>query len=90
MSTSLCDPCQIKTCDPCADGFNLSWLATLILWFIILLVLFYLIFFSLKPQWVLNPDDTVNTAKVLLGAVIAALILLIIIWLIKSCVEYSK
>ncbi len=83
MST-LCQPTT------CYEGFNLGWLSVLILYFIILLVLFYIIFFSLKPQWVLNPDDTVNTSKVLLASVLAAIIMLVIIWLIKSCVEYSK
>ena len=83
------NPCD----DPCKKGlsFNMGngwgWLAALILWFIVFTVLFWLIFYSLKPSFVLQPDtNQVDTAKVLLAAVIAALLLVIIIWLIKAVV----
>src|SRR5436853_437542 len=81
------DPCCVqKACDPC-DGYGWKWLGALILWFIIFTVLFWLIFYSLKPPFVLQSDSNqVDTAKVLLAAVIAALILVIIIWLIKVAV----
>lgn len=77
-----------KPCDPCAPaGYGWGWLGALILWFIIFTVLFWLIFYSLKPSFVLQADSNqVDTAKVLLAAVIAALILVIIIWLIKAAV----
>jgi cell division protein FtsX len=58
------------------------------LWFIIFTVLFWLIFFSLKPSFVLQTDSNqVDTAKVLLAAVIAALIVVAIIWLIKWAIS---
>lgn len=81
-------PCP-KPCDPCAStGYGWGWLGALILWFIIFTVLFWLIFYSLKPSFVLQSDSNqVDTAKVLLAAVIAALILVIIIWLIKAAVS---
>lgn len=79
-----------KPCDPCATsgyGYGWGWLGALILWFIIFTVLFWLIFYSLKPAFVLQQDSNqVDTSKVLLAAVIAALILVIIIWLIKVAV----
>jgi len=86
-NTDCKEPCE----DPCdkSEGFGMGWLGILILWFIIFTVLFWLIFFSLKPDWALNQDGTVNTGKVLLAAIVAAILLVIIIWLIKSCIEYS-
>jgi outer membrane biosynthesis protein TonB len=85
--------CPPKKCeDPCAPvtttGYGWGWLGALILWFIIFTVLFWLIFYSLKPSFVLQTDSNqVDTAKVLLAAVIAALILVIVIWLIKAAVS---
>ena len=82
----ICDPCEIKKdCDPCKSNYGWGWLGALILWFIIITVLFWLIYYSLKPSFVLQTDSNqVDTAKVLLAAVISALILVIIIWLIKA------
>jgi hypothetical protein len=85
------DPCK-KPCDPCAKGtemgYGWGWLGALILWFIIFTVLFWLIYYSLKPSFVLQTDSNqVDTGKVLLAAVISALILVIIIWLIKAAVS---
>lgn len=79
-----------KKCDdPCAkkSGSGWGWLGALILWFIIFTVLWWLIYYSLKPSFVLQTNSTqVDTAKVLLAAVISALILVIIIWLIKAAI----
>ena len=85
----------VKPCpDPCdnARGYGMNygwgWLGALILWFIIFTVLFWLIFYSLKPAFVLQRDSNqVDTSKVLLAAVIAALIMVVIIWLIKAAVS---
>lgn len=76
--------CQ-KPCDkPCEKDWGwLMWLAGVVIWYIILLVLFWLIFYSLKPSWVLvDGTSVVDTSKVLLAAAVAALLLLIIIGLI--------
>jgi hypothetical protein len=93
------DPCP-EVCpevDPCpkiskeckaSNVSGWSWLGALILWFIIFTVLFWLIFYSLKPSFVLQTDSNqVDTAKVLLSAVIAAIILVFIIWLIKAVIS---
>lgn len=82
------DPCK----DPCRRGYDMGygwgWLGALILWFIIFTVLFWLIYYSLKPSFVLQTDSNqVDTAKVLLAAVISALLLVILIWLIKAAVS---
>lgn len=65
-------------------GNGWGWAAALILFFVIFVVLFWLIFYSLKPSFVLNSQGNIDNAKVLLASVIAALILVIIIWIIKS------
>jgi len=88
--------CGKKYCDSnvpkphCRDwcganlGYNWGWLASLILWFIIFVVLWWLIFYSLKPYFVLeNDSNQVDPAKVLLAAVIASIILVVVLWLIK-------
>ena len=67
--------------------YGWGWLGALLLWFIVFIVLFWLIYYSLKPSFVLQTgSNQVDTAKVLLAAVISALILIIIIWLIKVAV----
>lgn len=69
-------------------GHGWGWLGALIMWLLIFIVFFWLVFFSLKPSWVLKSGtQEVDTAKVLLAAVIAAVILVIIIWLIKLAVS---
>lgn len=83
---SECNKCYEK---PQCNS-NWGWLGALILWFIIFTVLFWLIYYSLKPSFVLqNDSNQVDTAKVLLAAVISALILVIIIWLIKAALTLN-
>ncbi|MFK5970419.1 MAG: hypothetical protein QM487_09905, partial [Candidatus Marithrix sp.] len=84
------DPCEKPKEDPCGKvmGYKWGWLGALILWFIIFTVLFWLLLFSLKPTFVLkNYTKEVDTGKVLLSAVIAALILVIILWLVRLAVR---
>ena len=83
------DICNNPCMDPCAHtksvGSSWEWFGLFVLWFIALTVLFWLIFYSLKPPFVLQSDgNQVDTAKVLLAAVICAFILIVIIWLIKA------
>jgi len=85
-----CDPCAKPACDPCAKSQysnGWGWFGMLVLWFIIFTVLFWLIYYSLKPSFVIETGGTnVDTAKVLLAAVVSALILVLIIGLIKAAV----
>ena len=87
IERTQCDkPCAIKS--ECDKDYGWGWLGVLILWFIIFTVLFWLIFYSLKPGFVLQSDSNqVDTAKVLLASVIASLILVILIWLIRWAVK---
>lgn len=87
-----CVPEPVPCADPCASGYSfaMGWLGALILWFVIFTVLFWLIIYSLQPAWVLNNDGSVNAGKVLLVAVVIAILLIIVIWLIKACIDYSR
>jgi len=81
-------PSPLK-CDPCANTTSVNssweWFGLFVLWFIALTVLFWLIYYSLKPPFVLQSDgNQIDTAKVLLAAVISAFVLIVIIWLIKA------
>lgn len=83
-----CDKFVPECAPKCASnqtGYKWKWLGVLILWFILFTVLFWLIFYSLKPGFVMT-NGIVDTAKVFLAAVIAALILIIIVWLIKVAI----
>lgn len=84
-----CEPVCEQPCDQ-KSGYSFGWLGYLLLWFIIFTVLFWLIFYSLRPAWTLNADGSVNTGKVLLASVISSILLVIVIWLIKSCIECSR
>jgi hypothetical protein len=82
-----CAPKKAHCDDPC-KGYDWSWLGYIVLWFIAFTVIFYLIFYSLKPGFVLQSGtNQVDTAKVLLAAIIAAILLIIIVWLIKFAVQ---
>ena len=84
------DNCNQKICpNPCAHVATVAssweWFGLFVLWFIALTVLFWLIFYSLKPPFVLQDDgNQIDTAKVLLAAVISAFVLIVLIWLIKA------
>jgi hypothetical protein len=86
-----CDPCDPCSTTPAYGAWGWGWLGSIILWGIIFTVLFWLIFYSLKPPFVLQTDSNqVDTAKVLLAAVIAAIILVAIILLIKFLINRSR
>lgn len=82
---SSCRPACARAYDV---GYGWGWLGALVLWFVVFTVLFWLIYYSLKPSFVLQSNSNqVDTAKVLLSAVISSLILVILIWLIKAAVS---
>lgn len=77
--------CELKCDDPCNSGWGWESFGIFVLSFIVLIVLFWIVFYSLKPPFVLQSDSNqVDTAKVLLAAVISAFVLVILIWLIKA------
>ena len=79
-------PCESK----CGDIYGWGWLGALFLWFVILMVFFWLIFYSLKPSFVLqNDSNQVDTGKVLLASILSAIILIAIIWLIKYAITHT-
>ena len=83
---------ETKTTEIIHEAINNSsegwtWLGTLVLWFIIFTVLFWLIYYSLKPNFVLQKQTTqIDTGKVLLAAIVSSIILVIIVWLIKIAI----
>lgn len=91
-TTTTCQTVPVTTCTTtvptagCGTGLyggGYRWAGMLLLWFIVFVVLFWLIFYSLKPGFISRKDnDEIDTGKVLLAAILAALILIIIIWLI--------
>lgn len=86
-----CEPRVTQLANYGYNPWGWGWLGSIILWSIIFTVLFWLIFYSLKPAFVLQTDSNqVDTAKVLLAAVIAALILVAAIILIKFLINRSR
>lgn len=89
-----CCPLPVDPCCPSATtnswyGYGWNLLGALILWFIIFTVLFWLIYFSLKPSFVMDDDSNeVDTGKVLLASVISSIILVILVWIIKGLITY--
>ena len=64
---------------------NWGWLGALIMWLIIFIVLFWLVFYSLTPSFVIsNETGQVDTSIVLLAAIGSGLILVLFIWIIKA------
>lgn len=62
-------------------------LGAAIFWFIIIAVVAYLILFSTNPNFVRKGDGSgaADPGKVLLASIVIALIIVVILWLIKSC-----
>jgi hypothetical protein len=63
----------------------------LLIWFIVLALIFWALLYWLNPAAVQrvgldgNPTGTVDVTKALLGAVIIALIIVLVMWLFKAC-----
>lgn len=83
----ITDTINVNTGSRQKSLYSWTWLGAILLWFVIFTVLFWLIYYSLKPAFVLqNDSNQIDTAKVLLASVISALILVIIIWLIRMAI----
>lgn len=64
-----------------------SGVGALIVWFVIIFIITWLILYGVKPDIVMNKDtNQVDIGKLILSAVVISLIIIIIIWLIKSFV----
>ncbi len=85
-----CEKPVLSSCDKdkCKSiGYGWGRIATIVLWFIIITILFWLIFYSLKPTFVLeNGSNQVDTSKVLLAAIIATIIVMVLIWVIELAI----
>jgi len=68
------------------DAFSTSWgwIGSLIIYFVIFVIIFYLVYLSLAPPFVLDSNtNEVDNAKVLLSSVISSLIIIVVVWLIR-------
>jgi len=87
------DPCKPKCVDACGNPVVASpwgawsW-ASLILWFIVFTILFWLGLYALRPVGLQNADGTVNVGKALLAAVILAIVLTLIVAFIMWLTMY--
>ena len=73
-----------------SDGFkNCGWIGTFFFWFIILTIIFWLIFYSVRPCWAEDEEcekkRRVDTKKILLAAFVTSIVIILIIWLIWIC-----
>lgn len=60
-----------------------GWLAMLLLWFIVVTIFAWLIFYSLRPSYVKNPDTgELDTSRLLLASVIVGVIFIVVAWLL--------
>lgn len=84
MSLNDLNPSNMKMSQK-MDGKNWGSMSCFVVWFVVFVVLFWLMFYSLKPNFVVSADGTgLETGKVLLASVAGALVLVVIIWFIKS------
>jgi len=66
-----------------------NWMG-LVLWFILAAVVVWLILYSLRPTWVQQrgegglPNGNVDAMRVLWASLIIALVIVIIVWLLRS------
>lgn len=60
-----------------------GWLAMLVLWFIVVTIFAWLIFYSLRPSYVKNPDTgELDTSRLLLASVIVGVVFIVVVWLL--------
>jgi hypothetical protein len=73
---------------PVSYSMTSGW-GAYVLWFIIIAVITWFILYSLRPTWVQQttngtPNGQVDAGRVLLWSVVIALIVVLIVWLIRS------
>jgi hypothetical protein len=77
--------------DVAPQGYVASGWGQFLLWFIIIAVIAWFILYSFKPVWVQKtnaqgqPTGEADPCKTLFAAIIIALIVIILIWLLRSC-----
>lgn len=78
----------------CPDGIRKLGPITLLLWFIILTLIFWIIFYAWKPSIVQqtdqrgNPTGEPDGVKVLVFSAIISLIIIIIIFIVFNCARW--
>lgn len=94
------EPCADPCADPCAPKKHVysngcgNWVGYLF-WFVIIAIIVWFLLFSLKPDFVQkkdengNPTGEVDHGRVLLSAIIIALIICFIIWIFQWGCGYN-
>ena len=94
LSALAATPVVIIEEKPVVYNMTSGW-GALVLWFIIIAVIAWFILYSLRPTWVQTKDaqglatGNIDAGRVLLASVVIALIVVIIVFLIRSsCSRY--
>lgn len=70
---------------------NCHWIISFFAWFIALTIFMWFVYYSLKPCWAEDDDCDehvkVDTKKILLAALVTAIVIILIVWLIYICVN---
>jgi hypothetical protein len=83
--------CEVEVEQPMTCQEKWNYVGTLFLWFIVLVAIFWLIYFALKPSFVLESGSTqVDVAKVWLAALVTAALVLILILIIKALINRKR
>lgn len=95
-----CEPIQSLACeDPCkekkCDGYGMGWgVGAAILWFIVIVVIVWFLLWVFKPVCLQlvgvdgRPTGQVDAGRVLVAAIVIAIIILVIAWLIRVAARY--
>jgi hypothetical protein len=63
-----------------------GWFGQLLFWTGVFFIILWFVFYSLKPIWLLRKDSNeIDMGKVVLAALIASVVLVFIIWLLRTC-----
>lgn len=82
----------VKTDDDTYKGYSLAGSATaLIVWFIILFVVIAVCLYALKPTMVYKKKEKeIDNGKIILTALVLALLIVLFIWIIGACLARKQ
>lgn len=91
VETPVVAPAPVKT-DDTYKGYSLAGSATaLIVWFIILFVVIAVCLYALKPTMVYKKKEKeIDNGKIILTALVLALLIVLFIWIIGACLARKQ
>ncbi len=90
MQTTKQEMLDMKSIDPknfFGAPSNWEMAAHALMWLIGLTVIFWIIYYSLRPPFVLNPKKELDTSKILLAAFLTALIIVVLLFIAKFALK---